>query len=286
MNRKTLDPKQLLLAVPLALLPLAAHAETVEVDGLDIWYETTGDVTATTPFLLLHGGVTTAEMSFGALRPRLAENRPVIVIEQQAHGHTGDRDAPITLASMRADTLGVLDALGVEKVHVVGYSLGGMLGLDLAVNAPDRLASLTAISASADSAGMHPAIVAMNEDPSMAPPPEVVDLLPTKADFAEMQKGYANNPDGPETMDAALTKLHALLTGDWGFSAEDLAAIDLPVLLVIGDRDFVLPQAAVEMARTIPDAQLAILPGTTHMETRLRDDWLKSMIEERIAPTD
>lgn len=286
MSREKFQLRQLLLAAPFALLPAASHADTVEVNGLDIWYETRGDVTAETPFLLLHGGVTTAEMSFGALRPHLVENRPVITIEQQAHGHTGDRDAPITLASMRTDTLGVLDALGVEKVHVVGYSLGGMLGLDLAVNAPDRLASLTAISASADSAGMHPAIVAMNENPGMAPPPDVVDLLPTEEDFAEMQKGYADNPDGPETMDAAMAKLHALLTGDWGFSDEQLAAIDLPVLLVIGDRDFVLPEAAVEMAETIPDAQLAILPGTTHMATRLRADWLASMIEERTARSD
>lgn len=126
----------------------------------------------------------------------------------------------------------------------------------------------------------------MNENPGMAPPPEVVDLLPTEADFAEMQKGYASNPEGPETMDAAMAKLHALLTSDWGFSKQELAAIDVPVLLVIGDRDFVLPAAAVEMAETIPDAQLAVLPGTTHMDTRLRGEWLTSMIKERIAATD
>lgn len=285
MNRNKLELKRLMMTVSLALLPLAAPAETVEVRGLEIWYDTDGDVSSGTPFLLLHGGVTTAAMSFGALRPRLAEHGPVIVIEQQAHGHTGDRDAPITLPSMRADTLAVLDALGVEAVHVVGYSMGGMLGLDLAVNAPARVASLTAISASADSAGMHPGIVAMNANPEMAPPAEVVDLLPTEADFAEMQKDYAGNPDGPETMDVAMAKLHDLLNGNWGFSDQELAAIDLPVLIVIGDRDFVLPEAAAEMAGTIPDAQLAILPGTTHMETRSRGEWLESMIEQRIAGT-
>lgn len=83
---------RLTLALPFLFLPVAAPAETVEVNGLDIWYDTGGEVTAETPYLLLHGGVMNAESSFAGLRPGLAEDRPVIVVEQQAHGHKGDRD--------------------------------------------------------------------------------------------------------------------------------------------------------------------------------------------------
>lgn len=81
------------------------------------------------------------------------------------------------------------------------------------MNAPVRVASLTAISASQDADGMQPGIVAMNEDPGMAPPPEVAELLPSEDDFAMMQQGYAENPDGPTAMNTAMAKLGALMTG-------------------------------------------------------------------------
>ncbi|PJE27316.1 alpha/beta fold hydrolase [Pseudooceanicola marinus] len=74
--------------------------------------------------------------------PFLAARRPVIGVEQQGHGRTGGHDAPMSLDAMRADTLAVLDALDVERVHAVGFSMGGMLALDLGVFAPEELATL------------------------------------------------------------------------------------------------------------------------------------------------
>ncbi|MGR3323322.1 MAG: alpha/beta fold hydrolase [Pseudooceanicola sp.] len=265
------------------LLSLAslAQAETATVDGHEIYYEVHGDLdSGRTPALLLHGGMNSIDINFTGLIPLLEADRPVIAVEQQGHGHTGDRDAPVTLDSMRADTLGVLDHLGVGEAHVIGFSMGGMLGLDLAVNAPDRVATLTAISASQNVEGMHPEILAMNRDPSTKPSPEVAARLPTEEDFAEMQAAMAENPSGAENFPVMMEKLSTLMTGGWGWSDAELEGIDAPVLLAIGDRDFILPEHAAEMAETIPNARLAILPDTTHTTIMKRPDLLAPMIRD------
>jgi pimeloyl-ACP methyl ester carboxylesterase len=269
-----------------ALLALAgtAEADTVTVDGHTIYHEVHGDLDApATPVLLLHGGMMTIDLTFAELIPRLSETCAVIAVEQQGHGRTGDRETPISLASMRADTLGVLDHLGVERVHVVGFSMGGMLGLDLAVYAPERVASLTAISASQNFDAMLPEIRQMNVDPAYRPSPEVAALMPSEDDFAARHAAFSeNNPSGPDAFGTVMEKLQAFITGDWGWSDEELAGIAAPVLLVAGDRDFMPAEHVAAMAATIPDARLAILPDTTHLDIMTRTDLLLPMIAARI----
>jgi pimeloyl-ACP methyl ester carboxylesterase len=101
------SPAAPVLAVLLALAG-TAEADTVTVDGHTIYHEVHGDLdAAATPVLLLHGGMMTIDLTFAELIPPLSETRAVIAVEQQGHGRTGDRETPITLESMRADTLGV-----------------------------------------------------------------------------------------------------------------------------------------------------------------------------------
>ncbi|PVH27443.1 alpha/beta fold hydrolase [Pararhodobacter oceanensis] len=281
-------PNSLLAATALCsalALPAAAQEATGRVmsGDLGIYYEVHGDITSgVTPFLVLHGGMGTISGDFGDLLPVLAEQRPVIGVEQQGHGHTGGRDVQVTLEVMCNDTLAVLDALGVQRVHVVGYSMGGMLALELGVTAPERLETLSAISASQNQDGMHPAIVEMNRDPGATPSPEALELMPTQEDFAGMQAAYADNPDGPEQFERTMQQLHTLIVGDWGWSDEELVAMEVPTLLLLGDNDFTPVDHARQMAAKI-GAQLAVLPDTTHMSIMSRADWLAPMIANRIA---
>ncbi|MBY6142152.1 alpha/beta hydrolase, partial [Leisingera daeponensis] len=249
------------------LLATLAQAATVRVDGHEIHYEVHGDPgSGGAPVLMLHGGMMTFASSFGAMTPELARDRPVIGVEQQGHGHTPLNSTPITLEAMRRDTLGVLDALSVEKAHVVGFSAGGMLGLELAVNAPERVASLTVISAAARPGGFVPGIIRMQKEPGYQPPPEVLALMPSEEDFARMAAEIAEkNPGGAATAPETMQKLTAFITSGWGWPDEQIEEITVPVLVVNGDNDFILPEHALHLARTIPDAQLAILPGTTHL---------------------
>ncbi|WBU60310.1 alpha/beta fold hydrolase [Paracoccus albus] len=264
-------------------LPAMAGAETVTVEGHDVYYEVHGEISADQPpILLLHGGAMNITSTFAGMIPTLSEDRAVIGVEQQGHGHTPVHDGEFTLETMRTDTLAVLDELGVEQAHVIGFSMGGMLGLELAVNAPDRVASLTAISASQNGEGMLPDLVQMNRDPTHQPSPEVAALMPSEAEFAQMAAQVAEmNPGGAEAFEQMMAKTSALIASDWGWTDEELAAIPLPVQILLGDNDFVTLDHALHMKDTIPDAWLAVLPHTEHMNIMSRPE-LPILLQRRI----
>lgn len=272
-----------------ALLALAqpAAADTITVDGHEVYYEIHGDLAADRPpVLLLHGGMMNIRSTFAALIPDLSRDRAVIGVEQQGHGHTPLHDGPITMESMRSDTLAVLDALGVGRAHVVGFSAGGMLGLDLAVHAPNRVASLTAISANQNADAMLPDLVAMNRDPAHVPAPETAALMPTEADMAAWQRDFAEmNPGGAEAMQVTFQKMGAFITSGWGWSDDQLTAISAPVLIAQGDNDFMPAAHGAHLADTIPGAWLAVLPDTTHLSI-MAHPALPAMIAQRIDSTE
>jgi hypothetical protein len=171
-----------------------------DVDGLKVYYEVHGGAPdgPTAPFVLLHGGMMAIETAFADdLLPRLAKIRPVIAIEQQGHGHTADREGPITLDRVLADTSGVLKHLGVARAHFVGHSFGGMIALGMAVSYPDQVASITPISAMRTLDGFLPELVIMQRDPTHAPSAALMPLLPTEADFAAWQAHYQRHNPNP-----------------------------------------------------------------------------------------
>ncbi|TRW98166.1 alpha/beta fold hydrolase [Paracoccus sp. M683] len=275
-----------LLTPGVLTMPAASLAETVTIEGHEVWYRVQGQLSPDRiPILLLHGGAMHLDSTFGQMLPALAADHVVIGVEQQGHGHTPINDQPITLATMRADTLGVLDALGVQRAHVVGFSAGGMLGLELAVNAPRRVASLTAISASQNLGGFLPEFARMNRDPSFQLSPPMAALMPSTQEFAQMRQDVADlNPGGVAAADQMFAKMSAFIGGDWGWRDDQLAAIAAPVLIVQGDTDFIRRDHALHLAATIPGSWLAILPDTTHNRI-MQHPALPGMILHRIATT-
>lgn len=280
--------KPLLHAAVLGCM-MAPSAVAHETEGrvmsgdLGVYYQVHGDLgSGVTPILVLHGGMGSIDGDYGALLPVLADRYPVIGVEQQGHGRTGGRDAPVSMADMRADTLAVLDALDVDRVHAVGFSMGGMLAMELGVAAPERLATLTAISVSQNLDGMHPAIAEVNRNPGATLSAEALELMPREEDFARMQAGFAENPDGPEQFQRTLAQLQAFMVSGWGWSDEELAAIDVPSLIILGDSDFTPVNHAARMAE-LSGANLAVLPDTTHLSIMNRPGWLAPLIEHRIT---
>jgi pimeloyl-ACP methyl ester carboxylesterase len=104
-----------------------------DVNGLHMYYEERG---AGPPLVLLHGGVTTIELSFGAVIPVLAEHDRVIAVELQGHGRTPDTDRPMTFEHLAGDVVGLLDHLGIDQADVFGFSLGGLSAHELLVRHP------------------------------------------------------------------------------------------------------------------------------------------------------
>src|SRR5438045_3869656 len=116
-----------------------------DVNGLHLYYEQHGEGP---PLVLLHGGLLTIELSFGAVIPALAEHHRVIAVELQGHGRTADIDRPMAFEHLAADVVGLLDHLGIERTDAFGFSLGGLTTYELLVHHPGRLRR--AVVASAD----------------------------------------------------------------------------------------------------------------------------------------
>src|SRR5262249_45744257 len=103
------------------------------VNGLRMYYEIHG---SGRPVVFLHGGATTIDTSFWKILPAMAETRRVIAIEQEAHGHTKDLDRPLKFEQMADDTAALLRYLEIDRADFFGYSMGGIIGLGIAIRHP------------------------------------------------------------------------------------------------------------------------------------------------------
>jgi pimeloyl-ACP methyl ester carboxylesterase len=221
------------------------------VNDADLYYEEHG---TGAPLVLLHGGLQTIELGFGDALAEFAKNHRVIAIELQGHGRTPDTERPYALDDLAGDVVALLDHLGVERADVFGFSLGGLVAVQLGVRHPDRVGRLVLASAHVRPDGYHEGISTGTR----------TDLLPTEQDFADMAAAYRAVAPDPDHFGAFAAKVSALPpTVNW--SDDELRAITAPALVLIGDTDFVRVEHAVLMRDLIPNAQLAVLPDTTHM---------------------
>jgi pimeloyl-ACP methyl ester carboxylesterase len=223
-----------------------SEGKYASVNGLKMYYEVHR---AGKPLLLLHGA-----FGWATTYPALAKDRQVIAVELQGHGHTADIDRPLTYEQMADDTAALLKELKIEQTDVFGYSMGGNVGLALAIRHP-KLVRKLAIN------GSH---YGKMED---AYNPEVFKQFKSlPADFAPgiLKDPYDKVAPDPKQWPTLVAKIKKMGTEFKGFAREDMKAIKAPVLITLGDRDGVSPEHAVEMFRLIPNAELAVFPGADH----------------------
>lgn len=238
----------------------------VSINGIDLYHEVHG---TGRPLVVLHGGVLNAETCFGAMIPRLAQEHQVIAIDLQGHGHTADTDRPVTLANFAADVVGLLDHLGIEQADLFGFSLGSLVSTEMAVRYPARVGRLVLASGHIRADGYHPEI----QDPEQTSP-----LLPTEEDFEAMRAAYEAVAPDPEHFFPFLEKMQPVVSEFEGWSDAAIGGIAGPTLIIVGDRDFVRLEHAALMLELFPSAQLAVLPGTTHMQVIRRTDALLALV--------
>lgn len=222
----------------------------VEVDDLPIWYEETG---TGEPLVLLHGGMAT-NATWGAQLDGLARTFRVLAPERRGHGHTADRAGPLTYEAMTAETIGFLEAMELGSVHLLGWSDGGMIGLRVASERPDLVRSLIVTGSGFSDAGYVPGAMEA-----------LCGLAPGDDELAMFEALYAeSSPDGPEHFGAVWGKVRAMWAAPFDWS-DRLALVSAPTLVVVGDDDYVTVGHAEAFATGVPDGQLAVLPGTSHL---------------------
>jgi pimeloyl-ACP methyl ester carboxylesterase len=217
-----------------------------DVNGLKMYYEIHGEGA---PLVLIHGGGSTIQTSFGNIIPDLAKNHKLVAVELQAHGHTSDRNAPETFEQDADDVVTLLQNLGIDKASFFGFSNGGNTTMQIGIRHPEMVNRLIIASAFFKREGMPPGFFENMEYATLENLP--ADL---KAAFLEV------NPDS--------TKLLAMFNHDknrmLGFQDWDealLQSIQAPSLVINGDQDVVQNSHAALMAALIPGARLMILPG-------------------------
>lgn len=246
------------------LLAWPASGEYAEVHGLKMYYEVHGEGR---PVVLLHGGMTTIQFSFAAQIPALAHNHRVIAVEQMGHGHTADVGGRVlSYEGMAEDTFAFLVQQGIRNADLVGFSDGGQIALRLAFTHPELVRRVIV-----SGVGLGP----LSAEQQRAMQTLSADRLP-KA----FRDEYARvSPDGPQHWLVFFEKVRAMWSKpDWGISKRELATIKAPVLLFFGDRDFTSLEEAATIFRSIPGAQLCIVPGVGHGTFRDRPEWLNPVI--------
>jgi pimeloyl-ACP methyl ester carboxylesterase len=219
------------------------------VNGLQLYYETHG---SGRPLVLLHGGLMTIGLNYGPLLAPLAASRQVIAVELQGHGHTADTERPMTIEALAGDILALLDHLGIDRADLFGFSLGGLVACAIALGTPARVGKL--IVASADA----------HRPPGRQSAPLGEDRLPTPADFQAWRAAYDAVAPDPAHFEEFAAKNSAMVHEFPGWT-DELRSLQVPTLLIFGDRDFTPLPDVVEMFELLPNAQLAVLPGTTHV---------------------
>ncbi|MGL4287093.1 MAG: alpha/beta fold hydrolase [Phreatobacter sp.] len=256
----------------------SARTAYAAVNGLMLYYEIHG---AGEPVVLLHGGLGTIDMLFGQLLPVLARKRQVIAVELQAHGHTADIDRPMRYETMADDIAALARQLGLPSLDLFGFSLGGGVALQTAIRHPALVRRMVIASTPFRRDGWLPEALA-----GMA---ELTTDNAAALTGSLMHQFYAEVAPRPQDWPVLVAKLGELLARNYDWS-DAVAAIKAPTLVLTGDSDLIRTEQAVEMFRLLgggaagalaglPDAQLAVLPATTHFSMLTRADLIAGIAQ-------
>ena len=235
--------------------------------GIKVYYEVYGEGR---PIVLLHGAFYTIDMNWSQLIPGLSKTRKVIAIEMQGHGHTPFSDRKLSLAALASDVEGVMDYLKIDRADVAGFSMGGSVAYQFAVQSPKRLRKLVIISSTYKTSGWLPAVNSGFKNFK----PELFDNTPIKAAYDAVAPDKTN-------WRKFLEQMFVFIGEPFNVGDSNIAKITAPVLIISGDNDGL---DKVELMKTyqlfgggvtadlqpMPASQLAIVPSQGHVSLMMQ----------------
>ena len=234
-------------------------ARYVQTGAVRTWYDEHGDGE---PLVLLHGGLVDARWFEPNLAP-LAERFHVYTPERRGHGHTADVEGPITYQLMADDTIAFLDAVLGGPADLVGHSDGAFVAMLVAIQRPDLVNRLVMISGGFDKSGEAAPDMEFDVD-------QVVQFLGTA--YGEV------SPDGEAHFPVVVAKIGELMKNEPHIDVAELSRIGHRTLVMFSDDDLVTLQHAVEMFEALPNAELAVVPGTSHFLTQEKPHLVNALV--------
>jgi pimeloyl-ACP methyl ester carboxylesterase len=227
-------------------MPAAAESGYAKVNGIEMYYAVYGEGD---PVLLIHGGLGHADIWANQVIDLMKDHK-VIVADSRGHGRSTRNADPYGYDLMASDYLALLDHLKIDEVALVGWSDGGIIGLDIAMKNPERLSKLFAHAANSVVEGLTPTV---GTDAVFG------------AYIEKMGAEYKRLSKTPEEYTAFVEQIGQMWASEPAWTTEQLAAITVPTAIVLGDHDEAITREHTEyLAKTIPGAKLVILPEVSH----------------------
>ncbi len=217
-----------------------------EVNGLKMYYEIYGQGK---PLVLIHGGGSTIQSNFEKVIPLFAKNRKVIAVELQAHGRTSDRNADSSFEQDADDVSTLLKNLNIDKADFFGFSNGGTTTLQIAIRHPEMVNKIILGSALAKRNGVPEWFWNFMKQAKLENMPEQLKTA---------YKQVAPDSSGLQVMHDRDAKR---VVNFKDIPDEQIKSIKVPTLIIIGDKDVITPEHAIELNRQISNSELAIIPG-------------------------
>ncbi|MEO6232190.1 MAG: alpha/beta hydrolase [Ferruginibacter sp.] len=216
------------------------------VNGLKMYYEIDG---AGPPLVLIHGGGSTIQTTFGRVLPEFSKTHKVVAVEMQAHGHTADIDRPLSFQQDADDIAELLRQLNIHKADIFGFSNGASTTLQFAIRHPEMTNKIIVASTFYKKAGAPGWFWNVMSKPTFEGMPqpykdEYLKITPdTNALHRMYERDVARMQSFPDISDGQMKSIKA------------------PAFIIIGDRDVTTPEHVAEMHRLISNSRLAIIPG-------------------------
>lgn len=235
------------------------HGQYIHANGLDIYYEEHGQGK---PLLLIHGGALTGE-SWQPYLAAFTEHYRVITPDSRGHGRTANPTGMMSFRLLADDVAALVPALDLQKPMICGYSDGGQVALEIGMRYPDLPQALVVGGAYIELTEASRTWVRSILGDEQSPAVDTEQFERANPGFAAMlQRSH-----GPGNWKTLLKQIKPMWNAQLNYTQDDFARVAAPTLVLLGDRDgFVPVEEAVGMYSLLPNAELAVLPGSEHTD--------------------
>lgn len=250
-------------AGPVVLIDLPEPVESgmAPVNDIEMYYAVYGEGE---PLILLHGGLGNADYFANQIPDFVDAGYQVIAVDSRGHGRSTVTETPIGYSLMASDVLALMDTLEIDAANIVGWSDGGIIGLDIAINHPDRLIKLVAYGANYIPAGVKS---------------DVGDNATFNAYIGQAAADYMMLSPNPDGFDAFLANIGNMWATEPQFTEEQMRGITVPILFLDGIlEEAIYPEHNLEMAELVPTAELTLMPGVGHFAMFATPEMFNSIV--------